>query len=364
MCLVLGAGASLANAQHFHPQRRRETWPPLDTTFFETATRTGIPITSALRRYFTEVVGIDPDPMRLREFRMEEVFKDAFFDLAEAPSNRIVLDGYVDLVELYLRVLRVTTDWLCEDNRRGAPIGRLLAEAAGQAGDLTIITFNHDLVIENEIYKRAQLRRRWCLDKSYGSLGRHLQLLFPMEDDPSFPVHADGRCDHDAPITILKLHGSLNWVVRLTSERPTANFLRGQAARGPTNLLTRRHILSGRQLIVREGRGRTSWRAWPVVVPPVYAKQALRSAVQLAWTDARAALRTAERVVCYGYSLSAVDIEAEKLLERALAHSPAPWVDVVNPAPASAARFAGVAKGLPVRWYPSLTSFLAAGGLR
>jgi hypothetical protein len=33
ICLVLGAGASLANAQYFRPQRQQDTHPPLDTTF-------------------------------------------------------------------------------------------------------------------------------------------------------------------------------------------------------------------------------------------------------------------------------------------------------------------------------------------
>jgi hypothetical protein len=169
VCVVLGAGASLANAQEFHPERMRETWPPLDTTFFETVARRSVTISAALRRYFEEVVGIEPTATTLRELRMEEVFKDAFYDLDESPTNRVVLNGYVDLVDLYLRLLRDTTNWLCEDNRKGAPVGRLLAAAASVADELTVITFNHDLVIENEIFKRARLRERWCLDRGYGS---------------------------------------------------------------------------------------------------------------------------------------------------------------------------------------------------
>jgi hypothetical protein len=127
-------------------------------------------------------------------------------------------------------------------------------------------------------------------------------------------------------------------------------------------LLVRRQVIA-RGAMVRTGQGRTRWETWPVVVPPVYAKQALRSAVQVAWTDARAALEAADRVVFFGYSLPGVDIEAEKLMERALAKSATPWIDVVNPASASAARFADVGKTLPVRWYSRLDDFLTAGGL-
>src|SRR5439155_13902732 len=121
--------------------------------------------------------------------------------------------------------------------------------------------------------------------------------------------------------------------------------------------------IPGRATIVRAGRGRTSWNTWPVVVPPVYAKQALRSAVLRAWDDARADLLQADRVVFFGYSLPAIDIEAEKLFERTLGNSPARWIDVVNPAYESPARFAEVSKTTPVRWYPTLGEFLSAGGL-
>jgi hypothetical protein len=104
---------------------------------------------------------------------------------------------------------------------------------------------------------------------------------------------------------------------------------------------------------------------WPIVVPPVYAKQALRSsAIQQIWSDARGALESADRIVVFGYSLPTLDVEAEKVFERSLsANSDAPWVDVINPAASSAARFAGVSAGRPVRWYPSLDLFFGAGAL-
>jgi hypothetical protein len=53
------------------------------------------------------------------------------------------------------------------------------------------------------------------------------------------------------------------------------------------------------------------------------------------------------------------DIEAEKLFERALTKNAGMrWIDVINPAPESAARFAGVAGPKSLRWYPSLDALL------
>jgi hypothetical protein len=271
--------------------------------------------------------------------------------------------SHVDLIDRYLRVLRETTNWLCDESRRPGPIGRLLAAAAKASDDLTVITFNHDLVIENEIYRRALLRRRWCLDAGYGSISSRMENFSPLARLPVFP--RDGHCDHTHPIRLLKLHGSLNWVVRINSRRPTRRVLAGSGS--AVKLLVKRQITTGRDVFVRSdgGRGRSRWNLWPVVVPPVYAKGAFRAgAMQDVWTDASRALERADRVVFYGYSLPGIDIEAEKLFERSMTkNGAAPRVDVVNPAPASAARFAGVAGGRPLRWYPTAGSFLNTDAL-
>jgi hypothetical protein len=366
-CIVLGAGATLANALHFHGQRFRKQRPPLDTTFFETVDALGITPSKQIRRYLKDFVGIDPTPTTLREFRMEEIFKDVSYDLRETPESAIALDSYIDLVDLYLRVLRSTTNWLCAPKRRGAPIGRLLDAAAANSENLTILTFNHDLVIENEIERRARLRRRWCLDEGYGSISSELNLLHPNNEDSQFRLHEEAECDHSMPITVLKLHGSLNWAARINSERPTANFLRTGGGKGKLHLVTRSQI-DDREIYIRNSKssGRSRWTLWPIVVPPVYAKQTMRAkALEQTWADARKAIQSANRIVFFGYSLPGLDVEAEKLVERGLLRNSAlEWIDVINPAASSAGRFADVSPGLPVSWYPTLPKFFAAGGFR
>jgi hypothetical protein len=267
-CVVLGAGASLANALHFRGQRMRETRPPLDTTFFDVVAARSIAISGPLQAYLSNALRLNPDDLGGQ--RMERVFADVFYDFTDAPGTKGYLDAYIDLVDLYLRVIRETTNWLSGDSRTGAPIGRLLAAAAAKADELDIITFNHDLVIENEIQRRAQLRARWCLDECYGSMSTSLTTLLPPAGTPVFQLHRSGSCDHGRPIRLLKLHGSLNWVVRLNSTRPTAGLLSGQQA--PTPRLLARRQLPNRVSFVRRGggRGRQKWNLWPLVVPPVY----------------------------------------------------------------------------------------------
>ena len=80
------------------------------------------------------------------------------------------------------------------------------------------------------------------------------------------------------------------------------------------------------------------------------------------WADARSVVENADRLVFFRYSLPAIDVEAEKLFERGLARNRSiEWIDVVNPAPEAAARFAGIGAKTPLRWYPSVDQLLERG---
>jgi hypothetical protein len=107
---------------------------------------------------------------------------------------------------------------------------------------------------------------------------------------------------------------------------------------------------------------RVKWRlclVWPKIGPSGLRKDgAPRGDVE--GVDRRAnSVETADRLVVFGYSLPAIDVEAEKLFERAIAkNSSLPQIDVINPAHESAARFAEVGRSRPLRWYPSVTAML------
>jgi hypothetical protein len=359
--LVLGAGATLANAKHFHPERQKDTHPPLDTTFFEKLAQHKIQLPQALASYSSRLLGPDWE-RQMKNVRMEDFFKDLFFDFQSAPTGPRVRSAYTDLVTEYASILRLTTNWLCRDGRSGAPIGRLIASAARTADQLTVITFNHDLVIENEIYRRKQLRSRWCLERGYGALSDELAPWFttyPSERDPEFPHHGP-ECDHEDSIQILKLHGSLNWFIRIAGRQPTAGVLSGKTGAKEVGLIADRLIQERIVYEIPAKRGRSKWYTWPVIIPPVYSKQALMTPIQSSWDDARAAIRECDRLTFFGYSLPDFDIEAEKLFQRGMARNrAAEWVDVINPDPGSAHRYARLLPKFPLRWYPDTQTFLA-----
>jgi hypothetical protein len=79
------------------------------------------------------------------------------------------------------------------------------------------------------------------------------------------------------------------------------------------------------------------------------------------WTDARRALESCDRLVFFGYSLSPIDIEAEKLFERGIAvNDSLKWADVINPDPAASQRYAGLAPAIPIRWYSTVDKFMTS----
>src|SRR5437667_8485081 len=92
--LILGAGASLANAQHFRQERRFDTHPPLDTTFFQKIRVREVPLPSSLRLYMRRLLGADPTPALLEQLRMEDFFKDVFYDFQASPNSTPTRQAY------------------------------------------------------------------------------------------------------------------------------------------------------------------------------------------------------------------------------------------------------------------------------
>jgi hypothetical protein len=363
-CLVLGAGATLANALHFHKRRMGGHNPPLDFTFFEKVAALAITVPAELKTYADATAGGNPFITEAGHppLRMEEFFKELFSDFQDATRTSTTALAYEQLVSLYTRVLRDTTDWIGDDNKTGGPVGRLISDAAEVSDTLKIITFNHDLVIENEIVKRARLRRRWCIQQGYGDYSNALRFTKPSSSSgPLFRDHS-ASCDHSKPIVVLKLHGSLNWYVQMVGSHPSRSILTGASTSAHVHCTARRNVPHQFRFSrpASTKRGRAHWYTWPVIIPPVHNKEALiRNFVAPVWGEAAAALSTADWIICVGYSLPTLDVGAERLFKRAIASNPnLKAVDVVNPSPDSAARYASITTPKGIRWVYSIDRFL------
>jgi predicted RNA binding protein YcfA (HicA-like mRNA interferase family) len=367
ICLVVGAGSSLANAVYFHGERRQAENPPLDASFFRKLGDLDMRVPPQLRQYARQYPGVDPFSNRIGQpdVGMEEFFRDTFFDFQEASSGDLAEVAYEQLLNLYLRMLRRTTEWIGEDSRTGGPVGRLLARSADLSDELSIITFNHDLILENELSKRARLSRLWCIQQGYGSMSNDLQYTVPgpASSRPSSRFFEDhsAACDHR--IHILKLHGSLNWYVSMPGKRPSRKMLEGTSKAPKIRCTQRRFETAELRFNVRTRTGsHRFFYTWPVIVPPVHGKEGIiRSLLPKVWRDAEEALKTADRVAFVGYSLPALDIHAERMIRRSVAANVnVERIDIANPSPESASRFASVCSPNSVGWHSSIEGLTAS----
>jgi hypothetical protein len=355
VALVIGAGASLAQAEAVGSDPAR--FPPLDATFFQTIAAMKVKIAPELTQYAVELLGFNPflGVAGRPAPGMEEFFKDVFYDFVSDASDLRAQEAFRQLVGAYTTVLRRSTNEVAAAGARG-PIQQLITKAAAASSHLSLITFNHDLILENVVAEAKALRGRWCLRHGYGKFGEQVRYTLSKEAE-GFPE--PGTCRHTQPVLIHKLHGSLNWYFNLDDPDDDRAALRGELEPQQAIRVTRRRQIPQRMRYQGEPLR-------PVIVPPIYAKQPfLETPMKAVWQEAADDLVHADRVVFYGYSLPAADIEAEKLFQRALARNPRlKWIDLINPSPAGAERYARVFPSIPLRRYGSLATFMASGGTR
>jgi hypothetical protein len=351
--LVIGAGASLAQAKALRLKDPARL-PPLDSTFFQTIATLKFKIGGELATYANNLLGYNPFLAVDAGTRpgMEEFFKDVFYDFVSDADDHHAQSAFRQLVDVYATVLRRTTNDVAAAGARG-PLFRLLVKAAQSSSHLSLITFNHDLILENIAAEARVFRGRWCLRHGYGVFAKASTFTLSNEAEG----FDDARtCRHGRPVRIHKLHGSLNWYFDLDDPDDDRAVLRGERQESQTIRITRR-----RQIPQRLRHAGKPVR--PVIVPPVYSKQAfLETFMQPVWRQAADDLIRADRIAFFGYSLPQTDIESEKLFQRTLEHNEAlKWIDLINPDPSAAERYARAFPRIPLRRYATLSAFVQSG---
>jgi hypothetical protein len=349
IAVVMGAGATLAQALYLQAEGQHGELPPLDTTFFERITKLGLVPKRELQAYAVATLGNNPFGDGAERPGMEAFFKDVFYDFItnrkRGPRKSVV---YAELLRLYRLVILDTTDWVCDAADDG-PVPALIKAAAIEAEELDVVTFNHDLLIENALADLPNSSERWCLRHGYGPFAENREFSSsprPSFDDPK-------TCTHDDPIRVHKLHGSLNWYVDSDTPDPEPEILRGETTSARIRITRRRHV-------PRNLHHRKALYSSPVVIPPVYAKQPfIRNFIGPVWDETRRAIENAESVVFFGYSMPTLDVEAEMELKRSIrSNKHIRHLNVINPDPMAAGRYAGVFSSRAIRWYPSTDLFL------
>lgn len=304
--LVMGAGASVSEAMGFRP-RRHTDHPPLDATFFRRVENHAAPaLLNRVKRHAQEIGAPDLSA----SVSLEEHLGRLYFDMRNAEGDE-TRRAYYDLVRLYYTELITTTNWLIG---RAGSVKRVIARELGETDKLSIITFNHDLLAESAISELPVSR--------YG----HAKCLGCAYEFPKAPPTIENRTakfDFTCPpggqphISLYKVHGSVNWVFRTRAPYPPSDITRSDARR--------MFVWINRQLPAHETTLRTGrlWHMWPLIVPPIYEKQGLiRNELQEIWRRAGEAMKSATRVLFWGYSFPRADLHARYFFQSAAHANP------------------------------------------
>ena len=333
-----------------HRPKQKKEHPPLDANFFRRVEQYG-----RHRTLFTTVqaqarrLDIDdlarPDPSVGLEDYIGRLFFNVHHDPAKAPTG-----AYFDMIDLYAWEVIETTEWMMG---RSGPIKRVLQKELGAGRNLTIITFNIDLLIENALQELTHSRpgARWSIRDTYG---------FSDPLKTATRPGSGGVFNHDSTVSAIalyKLHGSVNWLFQHRDYHPPPDLV---SQRRAIWQLLNKHPGTGRQKI-RSGRsGRSVWYASPLIVPPVYEKHAfIRMHLQEIWENAEKALAEADRVVFWGYSFPAADTHARHFFEGLADRNPVLRDPIlINPDPSTGAALWSLLRARKVTQYGDVSDYL------
>lgn len=346
--VIVGAGATLAEALPTHP--RRDRTPPLDTTFFELCRLAGLHGRAAVRAYLIDSFGIDPFD---GEHRMEEIFNYLYSQAFADDPTKECLEAYWGLIRMYSAAIARTTNPLSGTSRFG--VGALLRHLWRNraACEMVFVTFNQDLVIEKSLTSAsARARYRdipWSIRDCYGI--EFQEMLVDARDQANLMSAPDLES-----LRIYKMHGSLNWVYTVRSGQDPKN-----SVRNPTTALrciVNQRVRSDVQLSVG-GAGRLR-DLLPVVVPPIYEKASRYGrVVGDVWTQADASIRSADELIVFGYSFPDADYAARSLLRSAYHHNPTlSSVSVIDVSSQIAARVATMLNVQSLHHYRTVPAFI------
>jgi len=297
--VILGAGAS-RGGQCFQDSLLP---PPLDTDFFLLMERVQHQdkALKQLLEFVKNEFGEASFPRMEELFTQIEALSEFHENLNIKSGPRITrysrqLDEFVSNIARFFRYVFVDPNtgdrWTCDYHDRLAEL--LHAEDA-------IVTFNYDCLMDDALRRKAA--RRWDPTRSYG-----FDIDVPVTGSWQ-PAVQKGR-PAKRPVTLLKLHGSLNW--------------------------DRSKGIEPEDLTLRKDPYEASQRTETEIVPPVWDKTIRSDAVlKQIWKEARRTLPTGPLLLVIGYSVPPTDLLSQALIRAAVSERASnqklSHVIVVNP---------------------------------
>ena len=205
---------------------------------------------------------------------------------------------------------------LLEERLNQAPTNNhwTLLQALYPASAPIVISTNYDLIVDTAMMSVSELR-----PPGEGRL-------------PDYKIHLGAPFEGERFGTLLKLHGSLNWLYCRTCQRiqlgasESKRFLKALGRLPDT-------APSLKESYMADGSPCPLCKTpllWPLLIAPSHLKDYRNPYVAQVWYEAERVLREADRAVFVGYSLPDDDVEVVYLIKRGLAHLPPGRITVVE----------------------------------
>jgi hypothetical protein len=292
---ILGAGATRGAVKHILVNKKRIR-PPLNRDFFnvvETLAKANSDAgrTSTRFRRLKKSLENDfptkgqwPIPMETA-FSLLYISKD-FPEIFSGSAGRRRQAGSRAEIEDFLRLTFTVLNTIAAKADQNNLYAKLVSKL--ESGD-TLITLNYDTVLDG-----ALLTRGWDPTTGYCLIGGKQKYKWKIPKSPSRPELRNVR--------LLKLHGSLNWLVKGTYKDIQKVF----AAKPSRVILSTKPGSNETHGFIRQ------------IIPPIYGKFFQHSHWQTLWHAAYNAVVDAEMIVVIGCSLVDTDFHLSGILSRAM----------------------------------------------
>jgi len=352
--LILGAGATLADGL----RKPIKNQPPLDHGFFKNVLQSHgnelAAVTKYMRDYYDATL-TDPAWDSL-----EHVMAVLYTDLFGGELEQEAYKAFVMLIRVYNVRLATTTEDIPMTPR--CLMYRVIVDFLNKGlapSNITVISFNQDIQAEKALdaiqHTKGRMQQRVFSFPQCYHLPKEPRLTAPSRGgQPLFDIGQG----NGSGIALLKLHGSLNWYSTHNTPHP-----RRQSLFDPTRVIgiTRRKTIdTSMRVDVRPGARKII--TFPMVVPPVVHKSGiLHRDLRPVWSLAEERLKTANKVIIFGYSCPPNDWEAANLVCRALTqNAELTEVSVIDPEPNVLLRYVGLGNLNTISYYRSAAAYLGA----
>jgi len=350
--IILGAGSVRALA----PKSAGRKLPPLDIDYFNIAKSIN---KAEYKDLITEIYTLFGDYGEQILKSLELTTSYLYLKAVDSTSSQDPYNvAFIDHLTLLYEVLITTTDPL--KTGPSTLLYRLIRrelDNVDSPNKLCIITFNYDLLTErvlNEI--ESHINGVFNFPGCYHLPKEHLHGVTAVRGKKSF-VNLIRK--HQG-ISVLKLHGSINWQSAHNSPTPTPNKLFN-----PKRNITVLNAMSLHpHLIWKKNPQSKKLHMQPIIVPPIIGKKGMmHNAFDPLWKDAADKLKKAKRIIVFGYSCPPLDVEARILFSENIRIGIAQELNVIDINPEIAAQFMQLCSIDKAKLYTSIQAYLGKNSI-